>query len=291
MGLLLPLWTKGYPRLWALTSLSLLLSATLFGSSVRGAKTWLVLPQFRFQPVEFARIFLVLYLGYQLGQERSKRELYFVLGFFFLLLAWQRDLGPALLILFVVCWLTLTQRFSWSKIAFYLVFVAVGLALAYKFFPHLQTRIVAWLWPWDYVDSKGYQVLQGLFALRAGGLVGQGLGGGLAQVIPEVHTDYLFSLIGEELGILGTFSILIAYLGLAFWAFHILASVEDLNKRILGLGLTLLCHLQVFLVVGGILRLWPFTGMTLPFVSYGSNSLVAQFLSLGVVASLRREER
>jgi cell division protein FtsW (lipid II flippase) len=136
------------------------------------------------------------------------------------------------------------------------------------------------------LDSKGYQILQGLFALRSGGLVGQGLGEGMDYVIPQVHTDYLFAVIGEEFGLLGTLSLLVAYLSLAFWAMQLLQDVPDQTLRLTGLGLSLLLHIQVFMVVGGILRIVPFSGMTLPLVSYGSTSFVAQLALLGLVTGL-----
>lgn len=291
LGLFLPFWKKDYTRVWIGGALLPPLITTLFGQSVRGAKAWLSISTLHIQPVEFARIFLVLYLGCSLGKERPKREFLSVMGIFLLFLAWQRDLGPALLTFFVICCLSLYKNFSWMKVTIYLGTTILGFLGAVHIFPHLQSRMDAWIWPWNYLDSKGYQVLQGLFALRAGGIAGKGIGFGMAQVIPEVHTDYIFTIIGEELGILGTFSLLIIYLTLAYWAFQLLLQVEDVSLRLCGLGLTLLLHGQVFLVVGGILRLWPFTGMTLPFVSYGSNSLIAQLLMLGIVTGLRRETR
>ncbi len=111
-------------------------------------------------------------------------------------------------------------------------------------------------------------------------------------MIPAVHTDYLLALMGgEEMGLLGTFSVIIVYLGLAFWAFRLLSGTADSALRLVGgLGFTLLLHCQVFLVVGGILRLVPFTGMTLPFVSYGSSSLIAQLWMLGMLTGLGREK-
>ncbi|NLL09045.1 MAG: FtsW/RodA/SpoVE family cell cycle protein, partial [Firmicutes bacterium] len=122
---------------------------------------------------------------------------------------------------------------------------------------------------------------------RAGGLVGQGLGQGLVRVIPHGHTDYIFAVLGEEFGFLGVCALLICYLSLAFWALRILDGLDQ-ERQLVGLGLTLLLHGQVVLVVGGILRLLPFTGMTLPFVSFGSTSLAAQFWMLGTIAGWSR---
>ncbi len=290
VGYLLGIWAgtrKPFPAiLWAAASLGLVVITALFGTSVGGARAWITVLGLRFQPVELARIFLIIYLAQYFTEERSTWELAAVLGSFFLLLAWQRDLGPALLVFSVFCWMSLHWMFSWQKLLGFTAITVLGFGAAYLWFPHLRTRAMAWIWPWDYLETQGYQVLQGLFALRSGGLVGQGLGEGFVHVIPNVHTDYLFAAMGEEFGLLGTFALLVVYLSLAFWALRLLHLVPDRGRQMAGLGLTLLLHLQVFLVVGGILRLVPFTGMTLPFVSYGSTSLVAQLLMVGMITGL-----
>ena len=278
-----------YPLVWAGGALGLVFLTALLGESAGGARAWLTVLGLRFQPVELARIFLVMYLAQSLSEGRSRRELFMILGAFFLILAWQRDLGPALLIFFVFCWMSLAWEFTWPKLLAFASLMALGFGAAFSWFPHLRSRAIAWLWPWDYLDSKGYQVLQGLFALRSGNLVGQGLGEGMEHVIPQVHTDYLFALIGEELGLLGTFALLVVYLSLAFWQMRLLHSLPDRGLQLLGLGLSLLLHIQVFMVVGGILRILPFTGMTLPLVSYGSTSLVAQLTMLGMLVGLGRK--
>ncbi len=287
---LLGLWVGGkeldHALVWAGSALGLLFITALFGINVGGARAWINLFGLRFQPVELARIFLIIYLAHYFTEERPWWELLVILSSFFLLLAWQRDLGPALLVFFVFCWMSLQWNFSWTKLLGYLGVAIAGSATAYVGFPHLRSRAMAWLWPWDYLDSKGYQLLQGLFALGSGGVVGQGLGEGFVSVIPNVHTDYLFVVIGEELGLLGTFSVLVAYLALAFWQLRVVHHLRDKRRKMIGLGLTLLLHVQVFLVIGGTLRLVPFSGMTLPFVSYGSTSLVAQLGMLGMLAGL-----
>lgn len=280
----------GNALIWAGLALGLLLITALFGINVGGARAWINFFGLRFQPVELARIFLIVYLAHYFSEERSKWELLAILASFFLLLAWQRDLGPALLIFFVFCWLSLYWEFTWGKFLGFLGITLAGFVTAYLGFPHLRSRALAWLWPWDYLDSKGYQVLQGLFALGNGGVVGQGLGEGFVSVIPNVHTDYLFVVMGEEFGLLGTFSLLVIYLALAFWQLRLVQRLPDHCQKMMGLGLTLLLHVQVFLVIGGILRLVPFSGMTLPFVSYGSTSLVAQLAMVGMLVGLGGRE-
>ncbi len=300
IGLFTPLAELDLALLAAAGSVGPLAATALFGRRIGGAKAWLTLGGITFQPVEFARVFLIIYLSYALAgrSETGNEQAYWGIGLktwgllalFFLLLALQTDLGPALLVFLVFGGLFLTINFSWQKLALYLGLAGCGLGASLLSFAHLRTRMLAWLRPWNYLESKGYQILQGLFALNAGGAVGRGLGAGLAGVIPAVHTDYLLALMGEELGLLGTFSLFLIYLGLAFWALNLLSGVADLSLRLVGLGFTLLLHIQVFLVAGGILRLVPFTGMTLPFISYGSSSLVAQLWMLGMTTRLGREK-
>lgn len=288
LGVLLPVSRISRHRLFGAAALLLLAVTALFGQSAGGARAWLELGGLRFQPVELARVLFILYLAQQLTREGTWWEVVLALFSLFALLAWQRDLGPVLLVFFVYCWLSLHHRFSWYKLLIYLGTAAAGFGAGLIWFPHFQSRTAAWLRPWDYPDSKGYQVLQGLFALRSGGVVGQGVGLGLAQVIPQAHTDYLFAVIGEELGFLGAAALLLCYLALAFWALRIVDSLTCPRQRLMGLGLTLLLHCQVFLVVGGMLRLVPFSGMTLPLVSFGSTSLVAQLWMLGLLTGLSR---
>jgi len=289
-GLLLPFTAESNFPLHTAAALGLLLVTLLFGVRIRGAQAWLDVGFFRFQPVELAKISLVLAVAALLPRNGGHFRAWAVLGAAFLLLGLQRDLGPALLIFLVYCCLDLAYSFSLVKLALYIGGGLGGFFAGLFFFPHLQSRLQAWLWPWDHLETQGYQILQGLFALQAGGITGRGLGLGLAEVIPAAHTDYIFAVIGEELGLLGTFTLLLIYLGLAFWGVLRLKAISDSGKRLMALGLLLLFHIQIFLVLGGILRLLPFTGMTLPFVSFGSSSLAAQMWQLGLFTRLGGEK-
>lgn len=286
-GLLVPV--TGWPltRLWGGAALALLAVTALWGEASGGARAWLTVHGVRFQPVELAKVFFVLYLGKSLSRKRPSWEPVLFLGGFCLLLAWQRDLGPAVLMFLVFCWLLLQQSFSWYKLLACTAAALVGFYGSVRLFTHVENRVLAWLKPWEYLESKGYQVVQGLFALGAGGLVGQGLGQSLVHVIPQAHTDYLLAVVGEEFGFLGVCALLICYFGLAFWALRIADGLAG-EEQVIALGLTLLQHLQVFLVVGGMLRLVPFTGLTLPLVSYGSTSIGSQLWMLGLLAGLSR---
>jgi len=277
------------PWFWSSSSLTLLVLTLLFGVRIGGAKAWLAVGTFRFQPIELARVLLFIFLGRELVEKRQPKGMYAILIAFFLVLALQKDLGPALLVFLSFCSLSLYVSFSWAKLGIYVGIAFSGFFSSLLFFPHMLNRIEAWLRPWKFLDSKGYQILQGLFALRAGGLIGSGLGAGMVQVIPEAHTDYLFAVIGEEFGLLGTWALILIYATLAFWGIKLLRGVDDDAQRTIGLGFVFLFHIQIFMVIGGILRFLPFTGMTLPFLSFGSTSLVAQFWMLGMLTSMGRK--
>lgn len=280
----------------------LLLAATLvFGTRVGGAKAWLDLGIIRFQPVEFARVLLVLFIVRYLVENRTLLNtkhgwaavkywgplIVFVSGVF-LLLAVQRDLGPALLLYVVFCLLSVAVVFSWRFLAASLGAAAAGFGAAFYVFPHLRSRLTAWLYPWEHAEGAGYQVLQGLFAMNRGKVFGRGIGVGLGEIIPEVHTDFVFALIGEELGFLGAVAVLSTYLILAYCGLQLSQKAASPLEQYTALGIVLLWSVQVLLVAGGVLRVLPVTGMTLPFVSYGSSSLVAQMWMLGILVSIRQ---
>lgn len=275
------------PRLLAGGSLFLLVITLLFGVKIGGAQAWLTIAGLRFQPIELSKIFFITYVAREFAKDKARLRVHLVLIAFLGLLALQRDLGPALLVYVVFCALALYSDFSWYRFLSYGFTFIGGFFGAYFLFSHFRNRVLAWIFPWSYPESQGYQIVQGLFALDAGGLTGRGFGNSLAGVIPANHTDYLFTIIGEEFGLIGTVTLILLYLALLFWAINLLAKkTADISKQIMGLGFILLLHGQVLLVIGGILRLVPFTGMTLPFVSFGSSSLVTQFFMLGLITNL-----
>lgn len=286
---------------FGLGAVALLFATLLFGMTVGGARAWLQIGPVRFQPVEFARVLLMLFMVRYLVENQALLQLkhgwtalaywgplILFMGGVFLLLAVQRDLGPALLMFAVYCLFSAAIVASWKLLAVYGGLTIVGFGAAMIIFPHLRTRVTAWLNPWEHAEGAGYQILQGLFALNAGKVLGKGIGAGAGELIPEVHTDFIFALIGEELGLMGTASVLSLYLLLTFLGLRLTASSADPVAQATARGIVLLWGVQVFMVVGGIVRLLPLTGMTLPFVSYGSSSLVANMWMLGILASVGR---
>lgn len=287
--------------LYGSTALLLLTFTSLFGEQVGGAKAWLSLGGFRFQPIEFARIFILLFLAgffydnrqlLNISKKPSLRywgPVFMLMAGAFLFLAAQRDLGPALLFYLHFVTMVLYISFSWHSLLFYFIITATGFIAAWTQFGHFRQRVAVWINPWVAAESSGYQILQGLFAINSGGMFGSGLGFGMSKAIPAVHTDYIFALVGEELGFIGSTLILLFYLCLLFWGVKIAKRVIG-KSHILASAIVLLWGYQIFIVIGGILRVLPLSGMTLPFLSYGGSSLLANMWLLGMLTSLSRPD-
>lgn len=283
------------------------------GLEVGGSRLWVVLDlgftTIGFQPAELAKLGLVIFLAAYLADNmRTFREAHRSVGPFRfpeprgllpLLLAWgvslvilvgQRDLGASLLLFagFVMLMYAATGA-SGYLLAGGLMSIIGGVA-AYAAFDHVQRRVVAWLDPFGHFFDEGYQVAQGLFALGTGSLLGAGPGLGRPDLIPNAQTDFIFAAVGEELGLAGTVAVLALYalvisvgLGIAFRS-------RDTFRKLLAAGLIFLFAVQVFLIVGGILRLVPLTGITLPFMSYGGSALVGNLIMVALLLRISHEE-
>ncbi|HUG88214.1 MAG TPA: FtsW/RodA/SpoVE family cell cycle protein [Actinomycetota bacterium] len=276
------------------------------GQEVRGARLWVDLGPLRFQPAEIGKVLIVIFLASYLN---ARKELLAVatrrLGPIALpepkhlaplLLAWglslmilflQKDLGSSLLFfgLFVVMLWLATARGAYLLLG--LLLFAAGSFLAYQTFGHVQDRVTIWLNALDpqYLQAESFQVAQSLFALGTGGIAGTGLGQGHPNFIPDAHTDFVFSAIGEELGLLGSTAVLMLFVILIARGFRAAVARSDADGfgQLLAAGLATALALQSFVIIGGVTRLIPLTGITLPFVSYGGSSLVANFVLLALL--------
>jgi cell division protein FtsW (lipid II flippase) len=193
--------------------------------------------------------------------------------------------------IFVVMLYVATARGAYLAIGA-LLFVA-GAFLGYHFFGHVQDRFVVWLHALDprFVSDEGYQLAQSLFAMASGGIGGAGLGRGTPGLIPFAATDFIFAAIGEELGLFGTVAVLLCYASLVIRGFRLAVAREDGFGKLLAVGLSTSLALQTFVIVGGVIRLIPLTGITLPFVSYGGSSLVANFAVLALLVRTSAGDR
>ncbi|MDP1809459.1 MAG: FtsW/RodA/SpoVE family cell cycle protein [Actinomycetota bacterium] len=287
-----------------------LLLAPIFVGTIRGgSKLWLVVGGYSFQPAEPAKILLVIFLAAYLAEKKEvlaagRRRL---LG-----LAWPpaRHFGPLIVTWLVSVAILVLERDLGSSLIFFTlflvmlyiatgrpVFVFVGMILflsgadlAYRIFPHVASRVHVWLNPLPAdVSGAAYQVAQSLFALAAGGISGTGLGAGLLgrQVaMPAVHTDFIFSAVGEELGLAGAAVIILAYMLLVERGWHIALRSKSDFSMLLAAGLATVTGIQTVVIVGGVIKLIPLTGVTLPFMSYGGSSVVSSFIIVGLLLSI-----
>jgi peptidoglycan glycosyltransferase len=255
-----------------------------------------------FQPGEFAKVALALFFAGYLADNREllatgtrrigkivipeSRYLLPLLGawgFAVVIMVGQRDLGSSLLFftLFIVMVWVATERTAYLVVGLGLfLFAAIT---AYTLFDHVQTRVAIWLDPWSLYSGKGYQIAQGIFALGSGGVGGTGLGLGDPTRIPEAKNDFIFAAIGEELGLFGATAVLLAYVLMIGAGLRVATRTNREFEKLLAVGLTTILGIQAFIIIGGVIRVVPLTGITLPFVSYGGSSLVANYMLLALL--------
>jgi cell division protein FtsW len=208
-----------------------------------------------------------------------------------LVLFWlQKDLGPALLFSTVLLTMLYIASGRISYVVLGMVLLVLGGALASRLFEHVHTRFVIWLDPWANRETLGYQLVQALYALASGGVFGVGLAEGAPRYIPAVHTDFVIAAIGEELGLLGTLAVVNLFVLLVVRGFLIALRARSGFSALLAAGLTSVLGLQALIILAGGLELIPLTGITLPFVSYGGSSVVANFLIVGLLLRISHEE-
>ena len=274
----------------------------IVGNEVNGSRIFVSFGPVNFQPGEFAKVILALFFASYLVEKREllsiatwgvgpfrlpePKHLAPVLlawGFSLLVLFFQKDLGSSLLFftVFVVMLWIATQRASYLVVGFTLF--ASGAFFAWKTFTHVQQRVDIWLDPWDLCFAEGQQICRSQFGLALGGVTGTGPGLGRFDRFPAVETDFIFTVIGEELGLLGGTLILVAFLLLVGTGLRIAVSAEHEFDKLLAAGLTALLGFQAFIILAGVTRLLPLTGITLPFVSYGGSSLIANYVILALL--------
>jgi len=278
--------------------------APFIGTTINGATLWLRVGGFSFQPAEAAKILLTIFFAGYLVEKRDSLALVRtnVMGVGLprvkdlgpILIAWgvslailvlENDLGTSMLFfgLFVCMLYIATQRRSWLILGGLLFLV--GAVLSYVLVSHVRIRVTVWLDPWTYSDTSGFQIVQSLFGLANGGMLGSGLGRGFPNLVPFANTDFIISALGEELGVTGLVALLLMYALLIERGLRTAVSVKDAFGQLLAAGLSIVLALQVFVIVGGVTRLIPLTGLTTPFLSYGGSSLVANWI---IVALLLR---
>ncbi|MGA7227584.1 MAG: FtsW/RodA/SpoVE family cell cycle protein [Acidimicrobiia bacterium] len=285
----------------------------LRGLEINGSRLWVVLDvgftSLQFQPAELAKLGLVAYVAsYLADHQRALREARRAVGpihlpeprqLIPLLLTWgvsvlilisQRDLGVSILLFAGFVLLIYAATGTAGYLVAGGILGIIGGVASYLAFDHVQRRVIAWLAPFDHYQDQGYQIAQGLFAMGTGSLSGSGPGLGRPDLIPNAATDFIFAAVGEELGFAGTVSVLALFalvitvgLGIAFRS-------RDTFRKLLAAGLTLVFAVQVFLIIGGIVRIVPLTGITLPFMSYGGSAIVGNLVLVALLLRISHEE-
>jgi cell division protein FtsW (lipid II flippase) len=305
---------ESYKYLFGISSLVLLALPALpaIGKTVNGARLWVDVGPIQFQPGELSKIFLIVFLA---GYLRDKREvlaqgrlkdlgpLLVIWGASMLVLVQTRDLGSALLYfgIFLAMLYVATGRALY--VAGGLVLFVGGAAIVYQAVTHVQERVTIWLHPWTDApvycaqtgelalrqDCGSFQLVKSLYSIANGGYGGTGLGQGTftstsgQEIIPYLNTDFIYSAIAQELGLIGACGLLLVYMLFVARGMRISLLAQDGFSKLLAAGLTFGFALQTFIIVGGVLRVIPLTGITLPFVSYGGSSVVANFVLLALL--------
>jgi cell division protein FtsW (lipid II flippase) len=293
---------------WTIGLLGLLLIALPFtplGVTVGGARIWVRLGSVTFQPGELAKLALAIFFAAYLVEKREllamgswgvgrlrvpdPKHLGPVMvawGVSLLVMMYQTDLGSSLLFftLFLVMLWVATSRVSYLVVGGLLF--AAGAFFAWGTFSHVQTRVRVWLDPWVDVTGEGYQIAQAFFAMADGGIAGTGLGLSGAIAIPVAETDFIFAVIAQELGLVGATAVLVAFMLLVGSGLRTAVQADNPFDKLLATGLSVLLGVQAFIIIAGVTRVLPLTGITLPFVSYGGSSLVGSWLLIGLLVRI-----
>ncbi|HWO94106.1 MAG TPA: FtsW/RodA/SpoVE family cell cycle protein, partial [Dehalococcoidia bacterium] len=316
MAIALPLLSRyqmlaQYQYVAAMAGIGLLAITALFGTEINGARLWLSVGGFSFQSTELLKVLLIVFLAAYLA-ERSQLlsgaslqgwrmqgrvrmrmptlpyliPLAIIWGMTLLMLIWQKDVGAVAILVGVTLGMLYVATGRLTFVLVGAVLLVVNIALTYRLFGYVQERVDTWLDPWAETDAAGYQIVQSLYAFASGGFTGKGLGEGSPEYIPAVHTDFVFAALGEELGLLGAFGVLVIYLLFVFRGYRAAMVQSSAFGQLLALGAAGVIALQAIVIMAGNLALIPVTGVTLPFISYGGSSIVVNFVLLALLVRL-----
>ncbi|MFC1721800.1 putative lipid II flippase FtsW [Patescibacteria group bacterium] len=280
------------------TTFILLILVLIFGRELGGSRSWIFIGSFSFQPTEFVKLLFVLYLAVWLEKRHAKltsfREGFLpflvLLAAIAVLVALQPDLGTLSVILLTAVIVYFVAGGALKHIVALIVMSGAGLFGLIKMFPHAATRFTAFLHPELDPQGIGYQINQALLAIGSGGIIGLGLGNSRQKFnyLPEASGDSIFAIIGEELGFIWAVLLILLFVFVAYRGFQIARHTDDLFGKLVAVGITSWIVFQAFINLAGILNLIPFTGIPLPFISYGGSSMLATLIAVGILLNISR---
>lgn len=267
----------------------------VFGKNIHGARNWIQIGSHSFQPSEITKIsFIFLLASYYKNEKKyeqiqlkkipiGKYILFMIVYFFIALFFLQKDLGSAVIffgIYFVILFIYDSHR---MLLLWNFLFITLGGVSGYYLFDHVKIRIATWINPWKYMDGIGYQITQSLFGIASGGFFGTGIGLGRPDFIPVAESDFIFAAICEELGIFAGIAVIMLFMILIYRGFKIALQQRVTFYNIVAIGISAMFAGQSLIMFGGVMKLIPLTGITIPFVSYGGSSLLSSFIALSVL--------
>lgn len=267
--------------------------ATLIGVEKFGSKNWVELGPISFQPSEVGKLFLVAYLASALkdytGRVKSLIEPALVVMYSLGFMVVQKDLGSALIFFGVSVTMLYLSTNKLKYIITTFILAGAGAGISYKLFDHVRVRVSIWQDPWADAYGNGLQIVQGLFAMASGGILGVGLGKGYPEFIPVNTSDFIFAVICEEMGLLMGFGIMILFFLMFYRSMRAAIYVEDKFSQMMAVGYAAMFATQVLVIIGGVMNAIPLTGVALPFVSYGGSSMLTSFFALGIIQKISEE--
>lgn len=288
-----------YKNVYMIFTLIFMPMALIIGTEVFGAKNWVIIGPVSFQPSEFGKIALVLYLSaalkeYKVGSKSKKNTkrliqpaliVMFSLGCMVL----QRDLGSALIFFGISITMLYIATGNRLYIITCLILSVIGSFASYKIFGHVRQRVEIWRNPWEYAQNQGYQIVQGLYSISSGGMFGSGLGQGYPGFVPVNTTDYIFAIICEEFGMVFGIGIMIVYFLLFYRCIRTAFVTDDEFSQLNAVGFSAMIACQILVIIGGIFAIIPLTGIALPLLSYGGSSMLTMFFALGILQKISEE--
>ena len=289
-----------YKKLYMIATLLLMPLALIFGTEQYGAKNWIIIGNsISFQPSEFGKIALVLYLASSLASYENKKSLKqdfkelwqpaLIAGFSMGCMVLQRDLGSALIFFGISITLLYVTTAKKKYVFTALGLAAIGSVAGYSMFGHVRERVMIWLDPWKYALGESYQIVEGMYSIAAGGLFGVGLGQGHFQNLPVKESDMIYAIICEEFGIIFAIGLMIIYFLLFYRGIRAAFVTDDKYSQLIAVGFSTMIACQTLVIIGGIFAVIPLTGITLPIVSYGGSSVLTIFFALGILQKISEE--